>query len=295
MRNIFGHIGISAEQYSEEVPPMNYDVTFQDEGDTAVIDIEGYIGRDILRELLTGEKSKNTAENLKEEIRSFSAEKIIVNIHSPGGDLSEGLVIKELLQAKQAEVVTNLQGFSASAATVIHQAGDNRRMSRDSFELIHRAMFGVMGFINQNTTRALTDNLETIDNQMIRMYDRRSSVSKKDITNLMDEGEGYGKWIDAETALDMGLIDEIYDPADDEDQDIDRLENKKKAAQATARFQVNGTDIDELNPQKIAELFGVPQQRLNEQDDEEIEEEESATADEARSRTIEILKLKHTA
>lgn len=262
MRDFLGYIGISAEQYTDEVRPMNFDVTFQDEGNTAVLDIEGYIGRDVLRELLTGEKSKNTAENLKDEIRSFEAEKIIVNIHSPGGDLSEGLVIKNMLQAKRAEVVTNLQGFSASAATVIHQAGDKRRMAKTSFELIHRAMMGVCGFINQNTTASMTENLQTIDNKLIELYVSHSNATAEEISALMDKGEGYGKWIDADQALEMGLVDEVYDPADEEDDDIDRLENKKKAASAVAHINVDGESILEALKNN---------------------KKESATAEEARS------------
>lgn len=279
MNKRFGFIGISAEQYSEHVKPMAYDVTFQDAGDTAVIDIEGYIGRDLLREWITGEESKNTAENLKEEIRSFEAEKIIVNIHSPGGDLSEGLVIKNMLQAKRAQIVTNLQGFSASAATVIQQAGDTRRMAEhSSFMLIHRAMLGVMGFFNQNTFTALNEDLEVIDNQMIEMYLKRTQAirggaSKDDIIQLMDEGEGYGKWIDSETALDMGFIDEVYDPADEEDEDIDRLENKKEAAEFVAQVNINSEDI----------MKAMGAKRHDFRPEKKESKQEESTAEEARS------------
>ncbi len=276
MKNQFGLIGISADQYTEQVRPMNYDVSFQDEGTTAVLDIEGFIGRDLMREFITGEKSKNTAKNLKEEIRSFAAEKVIVNIHSPGGDLSEGLVIKDMLQAKNARVVTNLQGFSASAATVIAQAGDTRRMAESSsFMLVHRAMMGLMGFFNQNSFTAMNEDLQTIDEQMVRMYHKRTraikgGASEQDIIDLMDDGEGYGKWINAATALEMGFIDETFDPGDAEDTDIDRLENSKKAARAT------------LNVQFDEEKFTAMLDRFESSITEKLPTEETAAAEEAR-------------
>lgn len=308
MNKRFGLIGITPQQYTEKVKPMAYDVTFQDEGGTAVIDIEGYIGRDLMREWITGEKSKNTAENLKEEIRSFEANKIIVNIHSPGGDLSEGLVIKNMLQAKRAKVVTNLQGFSASAATVIQQAGDTRRMpEHSSFMLIHRAMLGVMGFLNQNTTQSMTEDLEVIDNQMIEMYLKRTQAirggaGKDDIIDLMDDGEGYGKWIDASTALEMGFIDEVYDPGDEEDEDIDRLENMKAAARNASKIWVNGEDMldamgikenGKTNGTDIEFTLGSPEEpKKEESKKQESKNEGSAAAAEARSREVETIKIK---
>lgn len=276
MNRKFGLIGISEDVYAKQVRPMAYNVQMQDGGSTAVLDIDGYIGRDLLREFITGEESKNTVENLKDELRSFEAEKIIVNIHSPGGDLSEGLVIKDMLQAKRAEVVTNLQGLSASAATAIHQAGDKRRMAKNSsFMLIHRAMFGLMGFFNQNSTQALTNDLETLDRSLIQMYlDRTQSIkgaaSKQDIEDLMDAGEGYGKWIDAEQALDMGFIDEIYDPGDYEDEDMDRMENRMQAVRNSLRG-------DSSCIQDLIENYRKSEKELH---------DEETTAEEARSLKI---------
>lgn len=285
MRQKFGLIGISPDQYTDEVKPMVYNVAMQDGGDTAIIDIDGYIGKDLLREWITGEKSKNTVENLKDELRGFEASKIIVNINSPGGDLNEGLVIKDMLQAKRGTVVTNLQGFSASAATAIAQAGTIRRMPKNSsFMLIHRAMMGLLGFFNQNSTLAMTEDLETIDNRLIQMYvDRTSAIkggaTRQDIADLMDEGEGYGKWIDADRALELGLIDEIYDPGDSEDEDMDRLENRKRAVENSIRM--DGASLKEM--MKNLATKGK---------DEELQHNEAASANEARVENL-IFKLNH--
>lgn len=242
MRNRFGFAGISMAEYGQHVRSMAYNIGMQDDDQTAVIDLEGYIGRDLFMEWMTGEKSKNTAENFRRELRALDVQKIIVNIHSPGGDLSEGLVIKNLLQAKRAEVVTNLMGLSASAATAVLNGGTTRRMAKNtSFMLIHRAMLGVMGFFNQNSTKAMTEDLETIDNQIIQMYAAQATADEQEIADLMDEGEGYGKWIDPDQALEMGLIDEIYDPGDTEDEDIDRLENRKRAVQNLTGVNIETT------------------------------------------------------
>lgn len=205
--------------------PMKYNITNQDGGNTSVIDIDGFIGTDIFYEWMTGEKSPNTVNSLKDQLRSISAKKIIVNINSPGGDFNDGLVIKNLLESKNAEVVTNLYGLSASAATAIHQGGTKRRMAKNtSFMLIHRVMYGLLGYYNQNSLKSFVDDQETMDRNIISMYTDKSGAAEQEITELMDAGEGYGKWIDADTALKMGLIDEIFEPEDTDDPDTDHMD-----------------------------------------------------------------------
>jgi len=201
--------------------PMAFDIRNQD--DVAVIDIDGFIGQDMFMEFMTGEKSPNTVESLKEQLRGIRSNKIIVNINSPGGSFNDGLVIMDLLRMKKAEVVTNLYGLSASAATVIWQGGDKRRISKNAFPLIHRVMAGMMGYFNTGSLLAMAEELNTLDTRLVQIYAERTGASEKDILELMEAGEGYGKFIDAQTAVDFGLADEIFDPADEEDHDVDRM------------------------------------------------------------------------
>lgn len=205
----------------ENYQPMKVDVRNQD--DTAVIDIDGFIGSDPFMEFMTGEKSPNTVESLKDQLRSIKASKIIVNINSPGGDLNTGFVIMDLLKASSANVVTNLYGLSASAATVIWQGGNTRRISKNGFALIHRSMVGIMGYFNANSFLSLAEQLEPLDNRLVGIYEEHSASSNEEITELMDSGEGYGKFIGAETVVEMGLADEIFDPADESDDNVDRM------------------------------------------------------------------------
>lgn len=210
----------------ENYQPMNFDIKNQD--DAAVIDIDGYIGSDPFMEFLTGDKSPNTVESLKNQLRSITANKIIVNINSPGGNLNDGIVIMDLLKGSKAEVITNLYGLSASAATIIHQGGTKRRMSKNSFELLHRVMLGTMGYFNQNSFLSLAEHLEPLDKRLISIYEEQSTSSRQEIIDLMDSGEGYGRFIDADTALAMGLIDEVFDPAD-HDEDTEKTQQNNNA------------------------------------------------------------------
>lgn len=294
--------GLDKDTYMNLTEPAVVNYVIQDDGATAVIDIDGYIGRDILREWFTGEKSPNTAENIKNALREITSEKIIVNINSPGGDLNDGLVIADMLQSKRAEVVTNIQGFSASAATVIGQAGADgkRRMSKNAFYLMHRVMFGVMGYINQNTTAEMAQDMEVIDDRLISFFAERAEISTDQIADLMDDGGGYGRWISAEDALEFGFIDEIYDPADEEDEDADHFdseerENRMRNIQKLNSMQLNGSGDQDTQTGNASTLTvsidtsGI--EKLLEDFKKEIQTNSGSGAS-ARARQIETLKRK---
>jgi ATP-dependent protease ClpP protease subunit len=277
--------------------PLNYTIQNNDQEDTAIIDIDGFIGQDIFMEWMTGEKSPNTVASLKEQLRSITAKKIIVNINSPGGDLNDGLVIMEMLQQKKAEVVTNLQGFCASAATVIALAGDKRRMSINAFSLIHRVMFGVCGFFNQNTIRAMLPDMETIDKRLIKAYARAGNITEEEIGAIMDEGEGYGRWMDADEALEYGFVTEIYDPADSEDEDVDRMtawnnadEMKRNVQELAVQAMKMNFKTEQGNFSGVNETPGFS--FFNAQNEKKELHGEQIAAKEARNQ-LQLLKLKY--
>lgn len=257
--------GLDKEAFLELTTPAVVNYHLIDDGETAVIDIDGFIGEDILREWMTGEPSQNTVKNVKNALREISTNKIIVNINSPGGDLNDGLVIADMLQSKNAEIVTNVMGFSASAATVIAQAGTTRRMSENAFYLMHRVMFGIMGYINQNTAMEMLTDMEVIDNRLISYFSGRSSASAEEIASLMDEGGGYGRWISAEDALEYGFIDEVYDPSDESDENTDHM-NAADRERRMRNMEMLNAVLTEEN-QKNSGSADARGRKINQKDD----------------------------
>jgi ATP-dependent Clp endopeptidase proteolytic subunit ClpP len=143
-------------------------------------------------------------------IAESKTKKIIVNINSPGGFVSDGLMIHDALKMSKAEIETRVYSMTASAATIIAQAGDKRKMSSNSLYLIHHAMNMAVG--NVNDVKQAVDDLERVDERILDIYVKAGADPEK-VKSLMDENNGYGKWIDAEEALEIGLIDEIFEPS----------------------------------------------------------------------------------
>lgn len=177
-------------------------------------------------------------------------------------------------------------GFSASAATVIGQAGATRRISEDAFLLIHRCMFGLCGYYNQNTFKSLMENGQTIDNQLIKMYAKNSMMNDQEVADLMDEGEGYGRWVSAEEALQLGLVDEVFDPADENDISVDRMdadeiENMKNNVRNMA---IQGFD----SSMEFRNWINT----ISDESDKEAQNKRTDSASEAQNR-FELLKHQH--
>lgn len=168
----------------------------------AEIEISGIIGWD----------DEGTWKNIKKQLATLVSSKIakiVVNINSLGGLVTDGLMIHDALAQTQAEVETRVFSLTASAATVIAQAGGKRKMSSNALYLIHHA--SMMAWGNVNDMEAVLDDLKKIDGRIEDIYLKRGADPAK-FRELFDANNGTGKWIDAEEALEAGLIDEIFEP-----------------------------------------------------------------------------------
>jgi len=181
---------------------MRFEIVNKSESE-AEISIDGVIGWDDDASWV-GIK-KQLADLVNSKIK-----KITVNINSLGGYATDGLMIHDALSMFKGEITTRVFSLTASAATIIAQAGSKRQMSSNALYLIHHASNIAMG--NVNDIRATVDDLEKVDARLFDIYIKRGGDEAK-VRTLMAENNGYGKWIDAEEAKESGLIDEIIEPS----------------------------------------------------------------------------------
>lgn len=192
-----------------QIPQLRLSINRTPDG-AAVIDIDGEIGG---AEYNGEEYNFNTTPAIKKKLREIadvSANEIIVNINSPGGFVNDGLAIHDALAQHPARIVTKVYGMTASAATIIAQAGDERKMSRNALYLIHRAWGLAIG--NQNDMRDMIDTLDKIDSRIAGIYARRANRKESYFLELMEANEGAGRFLDSEEAKEFGLIDNDFEP-----------------------------------------------------------------------------------
>ncbi|WP_337562485.1 Clp protease ClpP [Prevotellamassilia timonensis] len=172
------------------------------------IDIDSYIGYPISKGYV------------KSKLQPMKGKPCAVRINSYGGDVQTALDIRQQF-IDHGQVTAYIIGMTASAATILAMGARKVVMSRYALMLVHPCSAAVTnwGYYNkeelakaiEKLRKAQTD-LKTLDSVVASIYAAKvgdSNVGKMEA--LMHEA----RWIGAEEALRLGLIDEI-DP--DEEQ-----------------------------------------------------------------------------
>jgi len=136
-------------------------------------------------------------------LRSSSATEIHVYINSPGGDVYDGIAIRNALAQHPARIVTHVDGLAASAASFIATAGDEVVMGRNSELMIHDAWTIALG--NAGELRDVADQLDRISDNIAAMYADKAGGDAADWRALMLAET----WYSAEEAVEAGLADRV--------------------------------------------------------------------------------------
>lgn len=144
-----------------------------------------------------------SAEALVPQIREIKAGTVHLRINSPGGDVFAAQTICQAIRDTGARVIAHIDGYAASAATVIATAADEVEISEGGFYMIHNAWTWAMG--NAADLTATVTLLSKIDSTLAKQYAAKSGMSVDDIKSAMDAET----WYTADEAVDAGLVDRI--------------------------------------------------------------------------------------
>ncbi len=126
---------------------------------------------------------------------------------SPGGSIIDGFELFDFIQHLRNQghhVTTGSLGMAASMAGILLQAGDTRWIGHQAWLMIHRAAFGAIG-----KTYEVEDEVrlvKRIEERILDIFTSRSKLSKIKIQRNWDRKDW---WIDADEAVDLGLVDEV--------------------------------------------------------------------------------------
>lgn len=144
-----------------------------------------------------------SAESLVPAIRAIKGGTIRLRINSPGGDVFAAQAICQAIRETGAKVIAHVDGYAASAATVIATAADEVEISDGGFFMIHKAWTMCVG--NENDLLATAGLLSKIDGSLAAQYAKKSGMKAEDVLAAMDAET----WYSAEEAVAVGLVDRI--------------------------------------------------------------------------------------
>jgi ATP-dependent Clp endopeptidase proteolytic subunit ClpP len=179
---------------------------------------------------LIGEGMKADSARVVAELMELAAQysKIDLHINSQGGDVFAGIAIYNALRTVQADVDIYIDGLAASIAGVIALCGRPLYMNKYARIMLHRVSGGSWGTAEDLRTAA--DAAEQMEASLAEMIANRCKMTAEAVKESYFDGKEH--WINAQQALDMGLIDGIIEeapytlPADATNEEIYQFTNR---------------------------------------------------------------------
>jgi len=128
---------------------------------------------------------------------------IHLHIQSYGGNLLHTFYIVDLIKTLKTPVYTYIDGFAASAATLMSVSGKRRFMTESSVMLVHQLSSGASGKFEEikNEYSNLVEFMEIIK----KTYLNRGNISSENLDDLLKQD----LWLNSAKSLEYGFIDEI--------------------------------------------------------------------------------------
>jgi ATP-dependent Clp endopeptidase proteolytic subunit ClpP len=162
------------------------------------------------------EISLETADTLKKELRemeehllhigskySMDSPPIRLHITSGGGSVIAANSIIDCMEELKVPVHTIVDGYAASAATLISIHGAKRYIKKNASMLIHQVRSGMWGKMSE-----IDDdykNMKKIHERIKDMYEEKTNLTRKDLVKILKHDLDWN----AEECLEKGLVDEI--------------------------------------------------------------------------------------
>jgi ATP-dependent Clp endopeptidase proteolytic subunit ClpP len=144
-----------------------------------------------------------SARDFITELRALSAPVIHLSINSPGGSVFDALAMYNALRQHPADILVDVLGVAASAASLVAMAGDRIVMPENAFMMVHNPFTVTAG--NAEELRALADTLDKITASLVAIYAGRTGKPEDEIRALLDAET----WLAADEAVAKGFADEL--------------------------------------------------------------------------------------
>lgn len=126
-----------------------------------------------------------------------------LRISSPGGDVFGSRAMAQAMREYSGDIIAHVDGYAASAASLIAITAKKTIMAPGAFLMIHKAW--TLGIGNSDEFLATAELLEKIDGTLAETYAAKGNKSAAEFADMMAQET----WFTPQEALDCGLCDEI--------------------------------------------------------------------------------------
>lgn len=137
-------------------------------------------------------------------IKSAEPNPLYLHITSYGGDLLAGFRAVDAIKRSEIPIYTIVDGYAASAATLMSIVGKQRYMTPNSYMLIHQLSSGAIGKFWE--IKDDFENCETWMNDIYSLYLENTDLTMEQLKEYLS----HDLWWKSEQCIKAGLVDEVY-------------------------------------------------------------------------------------
>lgn len=164
----------------------------------------GEVNRDSVLSLSKKITDLNNGFKIKKEVYQLNEyPKINLHINSYGGYLFDGFSAVNYVKQSTCPIISVIDGYAASAATLISVVAKERKMREYSFLLIHQLSSWFGGKFEE--LKDDMKNNQLLMNQIYKVYEEHTKIPKRKLKEILKKDI----WFTPKECLEYGLIDEI--------------------------------------------------------------------------------------
>ena len=147
-----------------------------------------------------------TPRQFTEELNALgNVPEIVVRINSGGGDVFAANAIYTRLKDNAATITVKIDGWAASAATIVAMAGDVIEIPGNGVFMVHDPKMGAMGYFSAEEFTKAAEELKVIKQAIVNGYALKTKKDPEEIAAIM----AAETWYDGKQAVDAGFCDRL--------------------------------------------------------------------------------------
>lgn len=179
--------------------------------------------------VMSGEGFPTTYTDISQLLDYYpDEEEVMLELHSCGGDTTEGWAIYDALRASGRTIHAKIVGECASMATILFLSApkERRSIAKHGKMLIHSPYFPDAGEVTRSNIDSLKVMLEEEHNKMLDTYVERTGMDRETLETQMNNGG----WFDADKAVELGFAGFVAPELSAQVKTKNMKKNKLKAA-----------------------------------------------------------------
>lgn len=189
------------------------------------INNQAIAGQEGAKVFITGDICENTVIELQKDIelcRNAEVKHITFCINSPGGSVSDGMALYDIVAAlSDIETTAEIQGLCASAATYLPLACDKITITANSDMMLHEPEGGFYGTVV--TATADLEYFNVLRDRIIAIYCARTGLTPDEIVEILKAA----KFLNAKKCKELNLVDEIIGEEEEKEEATEEKEEEK--------------------------------------------------------------------